>query len=230
MSLCLCTIVRNEERFLEGMLRSVQGVVDRIVVVDTGSTDRSVEIARKFGATVVFQPWQQDFSAPRNRAVEELSDGWVLVLDADERLAPGVGTVLRSVLTRQDIDVGLLPLHNARSLDASPATILSGEARQGAPVLLARLFRWHPTLRWEGVIHESPRSYLEGRPTARIEAPLLHYGYVEQLRAEKTAADRNLPLLQESCRRQPAEPLPFLYLGRELAMLGRPDEAAAALE
>lgn len=230
MSLCLCTIVRNEERFLEGMLRSVQGVVDRVVVVDTGSTDRSVEIARKAGATVLFQPWQQDFSAPRNLAVAQLSGGWVLVLDADERLAPGIGTTLRSVLTRQDIDVGLLPLHNARTLEATPAQILSGEARQGAPTLLARLFRWAPELRWEGVIHESPRRYLQERRAARIEAPILHYGYVEQLRHEKTAADRNLPLLEESCRRQPSDPLGFMYLGRELTMLGRQAEAAAALE
>lgn len=230
MKLTLCAIARNEEALLGGMLASVQGVVDQVILVDTGSTDRSVEIAEKAGATVLKQDWGDDFSAPRNLAVQQLSDGWVLVLDADERLADGVGSILRSVLTSQDVDYALLPLHNARTLDASPSEILSGEARQGAPVLLARLFRWTPELRWEGVIHESPRLWLSGRRGVTLEAPILHYGYVEESRIRKAASDRNLPLLRENCRRNPEEPLPWTYLARELEMLGRTMEAAEALE
>ena len=84
----LCLIARDEERFLPGCLASVSGVVDEIVLADTGSTDRTVEIARAAGATVVHHAWDEDFSAARNAALAAATGDWILLLDADERLAP----------------------------------------------------------------------------------------------------------------------------------------------
>src|SRR5476651_717597 len=84
----LCMIVRNEERFLSDALTSVQGVVDEICIVDTGSTDDTVAIAESFGAKIKFFAWQDDFASARNEALAMASGAWILVLDADERLAP----------------------------------------------------------------------------------------------------------------------------------------------
>ena len=85
----LCMIVRDEEEHLARCLASVQGVVDEIVIVDTGSIDRSVEIAEGFGARVLHEEWKGDFAAPRNTGIDAAGGDWILVLDADEELIDG---------------------------------------------------------------------------------------------------------------------------------------------
>jgi glycosyltransferase involved in cell wall biosynthesis len=78
-------MVRDEERFLEDALLSAKDWVDEMVVVDTGSVDRTVEIAKDCGAKVSFFPWQNDFSLARNETIRRSSCDWVAILDADER-------------------------------------------------------------------------------------------------------------------------------------------------
>ena len=124
--LTLCIIARNEEAMIAGCLDSVRGIADAIVLVDTGSTDRTVELARARGAQIVEHPWNDDFAAARNAALPHVKGGFVLVLDADERLGPGAKKALRRALERDDLDCGLLPLHDASSLDASHDDVLSG--------------------------------------------------------------------------------------------------------
>ncbi|MGB0333344.1 MAG: glycosyltransferase family 2 protein, partial [Planctomycetota bacterium] len=87
----LCMIAKNEASFLAGCLRSVRGVVHEMIVVDTGSTDDTVAIAEAEGAIVVHFPWCDDFARARNAGVERATGTHVLVLDADERLAPNMG-------------------------------------------------------------------------------------------------------------------------------------------
>ncbi len=83
-TISLCMIARNEEKYLEQCLNSVKDVADEIIIVDTGSTDRTKEIARKFGAKIFDFKWADDFSAARNESLKHSSKDWVLVLDADE--------------------------------------------------------------------------------------------------------------------------------------------------
>ena len=82
----VCLIVKNEEQFLAQCLKSVRGFAAQIVVVDTGSTDRTVEIAREFGAEIYSFAWCDDFAAARNAALEHATGDWILMLDADEEL------------------------------------------------------------------------------------------------------------------------------------------------
>ena len=154
-SVSLCVIAKDEARVLPDMFRSVSGVVDEIVFVDTGSIDNSVAIARAVGAKVVHYEWNDDFAAARNRALEASSGDWVLVLDCDERLAPGAGAVIRQAVDEEGFELGMLPLYNATRSDASPEEILSGVACDEAPTLLPRLLRRDPDLRWTGRVHES---------------------------------------------------------------------------
>ncbi len=84
----LCMIVRDEERYLADALESVRGVVDEICIVDTGSKDRTLEIAQGAGARTEEIAWPGDFSKARNVALAMASRRWILVLDADERLSP----------------------------------------------------------------------------------------------------------------------------------------------
>ena len=85
--LSLCMIARDEADFLEQCLQSVAGLVDEIVVVDTGSADHTVEVARQHRARVQSYPWNNDFSAARNQALNTASGEWILVLDCDEVIA-----------------------------------------------------------------------------------------------------------------------------------------------
>ena len=87
--LTLCVIAKDEEAMLGDCLASVRGLADAIVVVDTGSTDRTAAIARLHGAVVVEHAWNHDFAAARNAALPHVKSGFILVLDADERLGPG---------------------------------------------------------------------------------------------------------------------------------------------
>ena len=82
-------IVKNEEELLEQCLRSLQGLVDETVVVDTGSTDRTQIIAQEYGARLYEFKWRNDFAAARNHALNQVRGEWVLYIDADERVRPG---------------------------------------------------------------------------------------------------------------------------------------------
>jgi glycosyltransferase involved in cell wall biosynthesis len=226
--LTLCMIVKNEEAFLEGCLASVRDVVDAIVIVDTGCTDGTLAIARKYGARIVPHAWNDDFAAARNAALEHVPGGFVLVLDADERLAPGAKRALRKALARNDLDCGLLPLHDASRLDAKLDEVLSGRARRQDPQLLPRLLRRTPDLSWEGVVHEQVTAWARKHPRiVAVDAPIVHYGAVPELRAARSKSDRNLKLLEKRARLEPDNPIVLAYLARELERKG---QAARALE
>ena len=83
-TISLCMIAKNEEKYLEQCLRSVKDIVDEIIIVDTGSTDKTKEIAKKFNAKIFDFKWVDDFSAARNESIRHATKDWILVLDADE--------------------------------------------------------------------------------------------------------------------------------------------------
>src|SRR6188508_648820 len=87
MAMSLCMIVKNEEDWIEGALESVRSVVDEIVIADTGCTDRTMQLARRFSPKVINFEWTEDFGEARNRTLAEARHPWILVLDADERIA-----------------------------------------------------------------------------------------------------------------------------------------------
>lgn len=96
-TISLCMIMRNEEKYLRRCLNSVKNIVDEIIIVDTGSTDNSVNIAKEFGAKIFFQKWNDDFSAPRNLGIKHASCDYILILDPDEIMLPEDFTPLRQL-------------------------------------------------------------------------------------------------------------------------------------
>ena len=101
--LSLSMIVRDEAERIEDCLRSVQGFVDEMVVVDTGSNDNTAALAQAMGARVEQIPWPGDFAPARNQALEWVQGDWVLVLDADERLLPEAWAPLRALMAQPDV-------------------------------------------------------------------------------------------------------------------------------
>ncbi len=201
-------IVRNEERFLEACLRSLDGLADEIVVVDTGSTDRSLEIARGLGARVSSVVWNGDFSAARNASFDAAHGEWILYIDADERVA---------AFDRPELERQL----------ASPShacyTVLFRPQRGFTRYREYRLFRNRPDLRFRGLIHESMLPALEalragtGLAVGDSDVCLEHHGYEGDLRNKH---ERNLPLLQARLEREPLHAYSWSHLGATLLGLG----------
>jgi len=225
-------IARNEERMLPGCLESVKGVVDEVVLVDTGSTDATKEVAIRHGARVYDRPWDDDFAAPRNLALAHATGDWVLHLDADERLASGSAKALRRAVKRRDKDLFMLRLHDAARVDASEAEVLSGTARIGVPTLVPRLLRRTPDLEYRGIVHESVEDWLvrHGYRLAVLDADIVHLGAVLAVRTALGKRGRNVALLERRCREEPDSIVPFGYLAMELWQADRFDDARRVAE
>lgn len=230
--LSLCIIARNEEAFLPACLASVQGVVDEVVLVDTGSTDRTLELARAAGARIFERPWDDDFAAPRTLAARQARGTFVLVLDADERLATGAGPTLRGRLAQGGFDLGLVRLHNATTVDAAEADVLSGRARLGPSQALPRVLRRTPDLEWRGVVHESVAEWLlrGHRVRAPLDVDVVHLGAVPELRQQRAKRDRNIALLRRRIALEPDDLTPYGYLAFELMSADRHEEARAVMD
>jgi len=226
-------IVRDEAEMLPGCLDSVVGAVDEIVIVDTGSCDRTMEIARAAGAKVVERAWDDDFSAHRNRSIQDATGDWVLMLDADERLAPGAAERLRAVVERGDFDCGLLPLHNAKQVDSDPLAVVSGAERIADVAYLPRLLRRTEDLRFTGIIHENVGEWLigGGRKASIIkELDIVHLGVVPSLRERREKTERNIRMLERYVAREPDNITPYGYLAHEYLEADRREEGARTAE
>src|ERR1700685_2835860 len=159
----LCMIVRDEASMLPDCLSSVRGVVDEMGIVDAGSRDASMAIARAAGADVFETTWSDDFAAARNEALRHAHGDWILQLDADERLGPGTGRALRRGLGKRKFDCGMLRLHDADRVDAAPEDVISGKARQAEVQLVPRLLRHADGLVYVDAIHENVMPWLRRR-------------------------------------------------------------------
>lgn len=221
--LSLCMIVRNEEEHLPRCLESVSGIVDEIVVVDTGSTDGTVAIAGQFGATVKQVPWQNDFAAARNESLQLATGQWVLCLDADEVLFPESRDRLPSLLADEGVEGYYVQVHNLVGAASDPETEVG---------VLFRIWRNRPRYRFDGAVHEQILpSIRAANPRAKIAyspVKVAHYGYLSEHVAAKGKQNRNLALLQARLAQQPDEPFLLYNLGIEHFLQGRFDEACTA--
>ena len=105
MKLSACVIVKNEEKNLPQWLSYANAAADERIVVDTGSTDRTVELARAAGAQVYSFPWQENFAAAKNFAIEQATGDWIAFLDADEYFPPEDCLAVRALLAKADAAV-----------------------------------------------------------------------------------------------------------------------------
>ena len=212
-SLSICLIVKNEERFLAQCLKSIQAVATQIVVVDTGSTDRTVEIAREFDAEVHSFQWCDDFAAARNAALEHATGDWILMLDADEELPLAQHKNLLADLGQNEALAVRLPLINQG---------LEAEGRNFVP----RLFRNAPGIFFIGRIHEqffpsiAANAKIWGLTSVLGTAELLHHGYTKELVRDRNKVARNLKLLQEAVREFPTDANLMMNFGLELVRSG----------
>ena len=198
-AIALVMIVRDEERSLERCLASARPWVDEIVVVDTGSRDRTPEIARRLGARVGSFAWCDDFAAARNAALALAQAPWRLVLDADEWITSGADSL--AALRRQAPDfIGQISV--ASAFDQALGGV--GHAPSWLPRVLPR------GVRYAGRIHEQPEAALPRRRLALVAA---HDGYLDAHKARK--AGRNERLLELALGEAPDDAYLHYQLGKD---------------
>lgn len=144
-TISLCMIVRNEERNLPRCLESVHGLADELIIVDTGSTDRTPLIAASFGAEVIrFDFTVVDFAGARNCALAHASGRWILVLDADEMLEPASSTLIECLVALDENAGYFIERHNH-----------SSDRGESTKDYVVRLFPNRPNYRYRGRVHET---------------------------------------------------------------------------
>jgi len=217
MLLSAALIVRDEAHVLDDCLASIEGVVDEIVLVDTGSQDNSPEIAAAHGARVIRHSWREDFAEARNVGLDEAKGEWILYIDADERLIGAERERVRDMLERaREIAFRLLLRPDSHS----------------TPYREHRLWRNDPRIRFVGRIHEKVTPAIaalaraERRPVGDCGLLLEHVGYDgDQTHKHR----RNLPLLRAQLEHEPDNLFNRHHLARVLDGLGESDEALGVL-
>ncbi len=215
--LSACLIVKDEEEMIARALTSLAAVADEIVVLDTGSTDDTVVIARSLGATVHEGEWHDDFGRARNEALAHCSGRWVLSIDADEELLVGNADVFRRQLRRSTLDAYTVRIHNIQ--DVSGVVLVTHD-----PV---RLFR-RDRFRFEGRIHERPMPLVKNATGASMPSlEIKHYGYIQDVIDSRDKINRNIALAEAAWAADPDSPMARLEVARILSTTDRDDDTLA---
>ncbi len=223
----LAMIVKNEEKFLEGCLDSVKDLVDEIIIVDTGSTDNTLSIAKKFNAKIYHFNWINDFSAARNESIKNATGEWILYLDADERLIAGKEN-LRFLLTSLPENVGGL-VCSIDSLHSKSDG--SSEMHRGS---YPRLFRnyGYPKICFLGKVHEQITQSIRalGKEILLSELVIEHLGYNQSLEIVNQKARRNYEMLMQQIKSEPTDGYLWFQLGQTLGHLKLQRQAEEAIK
>lgn len=184
--LTLSMIVKNEEKYLRECLESVKDTVDEIVIVDTGSEDKTVEIAKSYNARIFYFKWINDFSAARNFALSNSTGNWILYLDADERLSSESVKKLKNLVEINEL-IGF------------KCVVVSLDEKLGISQSMkyTRLFRNNSDIQFEGKVHEQIENSLIKNNYKIIDSEIIiyHQGYNVPKEELKFKAERNLKLL-----------------------------------
>lgn len=204
----LCMIVRDEESLIEACLRSVHDWIDEMIIVDTGSSDSTMQIARSMGATVLSYEWNNHFADARNYGLLHAQSDWILYLDADEELSPLGDFDLHKVL--QKTHASVLSLHLVNYIGESP------NEDEAFHIAHPRFFRNHIGLKFKYVIHETLNIddiYPDRESTeilGTIPLKLFHRGYMEPITIQKNKFTRNMTLLQQEASTPTASSNPWI--------------------
>ncbi len=195
VTISACMIVRNEEEFLPQCLQSIRNWVDEIIVVDTGSTDRTVEIAASYGAKIFHQAWEGDFSKPRNYSLAQAVGDWIFVIDADEEFVEDDVALLRQAISQDKFRLISITVYNMNKA--------TGECTSFLPSY--RLFRRDAGFRYEGIVHNQ-LCFGSGEPALRAGIRLRHYGYSLSPEKMKKKIARSRELLEKQLQERPDDP------------------------
>jgi len=209
----LCMIVKNEERVIEECLASASPYFREVLIHDTGSTDKTIEIARQFGAVVTEGTWPDSFALARNQSMKGAQGKWIMWIDADDTVMSITGeTIVNAVANAAPDVIGFVV----------PVRFLE-EAGGGTQVDHVKIFRNWPELAWEGRIHEqilpslraaaAARGIRDGGQIVRLPVQVLHSGYDTSDAGQKKKRIRDEQLLRLDLADRPNHPFVLFNLG-----------------
>lgn len=237
VSLSVCYIVKNEEDCLEKSLLSVKPHVQEIIVVDTGSTDKTVDIARRNGAKVFSAGWKDDFSWARNESLKHATMEWILVLDADEILSEQDWQDLRNLLKKPQAEHYFLTqttyCDSATCLNWLPNDLPFKEAEGYKGYFespLVRLMRNTPQIKFTGSVHEHAHHQNPQIQPLKTRIRIHHYGKYRapERMEEKYELYRKIGL--KKIEEMPEEPQAYFEIATQLMELGQPEEVEKYLK
>ncbi len=218
-SVSACMIVKNEEEMLPGCLDSIRNWVDEIIIVDTGSTDKTVEIAKSYGAKVYFQKWENDFSKPRNLSLSKATCDWIFIIDADEEFVPDKLPELRKALNNEKFRILSIDVYNIEPDTGAVSSFLPSN----------RFFRRDAGFYYEGIVHNQ-LIYEKNEPILRADVKIKHYGYnlSHDKMVKKLARSRQL--LEKQIIERPDDPFVHFNYAQILRSSSlEPDQGLCAL-
>jgi len=228
VSISLCMIVKNEEDFLADCLSSVNGIVSEIIIVDTGSTDKTKEIAMQFNSQIYEFEWQDDFSLARNESLKHANGEWILYLDADERISNVNINYINNILNNLPDKIG-----GVMCILESPHSKPDGtsEMHRGA---YPRLFRnyGYPKIKFLGKVHEqiAPSIKNLGKEFVDSEVVIQHLGYNRNVNIINEKIKRNYKLLIGQLQEEPLNGYAWFQLGQTLGRMNLIPQAIDAIE
>lgn len=214
-SISLCMIAKNEEEWLSQCLNSVKEIVSEIIFVDTGSTDKTKEIAKSYGARVFDYKWKDDFADARNFSISKATKNWILWLDADETISAKDFDYIRKFVTEAQFPIIVLEQRHYTNDTSHPRfKPIDERYRDEAkgfkgyyPTLMMRLFKNGLGLKFDGVIHETlDKSMRElGLKFLRTDIPVHHYQNLKKQGFLTEKKDKYMHLLEEKEKIDPAD-------------------------
>ncbi len=237
--LSLCMIVKNEEEMLPRCLESIKDLAEEIVIVDTGSTDRTVEIARSFGAKIVDFPWNDNFSEARNLSLDHATGDWILILDADETLSAKDHETLREAMTHSNASAfDLLQRNYTQDAETFGWKPKQGEYEEEQnfsgyfDVRITRLFRRDTKIRFRHCVHERVEESLDeaGIDHPLVKVPIHHLGKARGDSFLRVKLEHYLRLARKKKEENPSDSRAGYEIGGTLVELGRTEEAIPCLE
>jgi glycosyltransferase involved in cell wall biosynthesis len=218
--LSVCMITKNEEIFLDQCLKSLKDVAYEIIIIDTGSSDRTIQIANQHGIQVGFFEWCDDFAAARNVSIAQATGDWILILDADEEICRESVEQIPSLLSQKDVSLYRVGIQNQDTGSRSKTYV-------------PRLFRNIAGLQFIGRVHETILPTLEfishdwGLRTPIGNMLLIHHGYTDSVVQSRNKVERNYNLLKRAVEEFPRAPHYRMHLGLELMRMEQVAESFA---
>lgn len=201
-----CMIVKNEEEHLPRCLISSKDFIDELIIVDTGSTDKTIEIAKAFGASIYSHEWENNFSLHRNQAISYATGDWIFIIDADEEL----------IINDKNNFKKYIENINKTKIDAIALLV---QDIQGGNIVMqfnsARLFK-KSCVEYRGIVHNQPKIKGEGSNFCPF-INLKHYGYDLTVEQKAAKTKRTSTLLFERLKIDSSDYICYFYLAQLLA-------------
>lgn len=222
----VCIIAKNEEKYIEGCLQKLLPYGFEIVVTDTGSVDRTKEIATKYADKVVDFVWTDDFAVARNFCASQASNNWILALDCDEYVEQIDTQTLRIIMQKFLRYTGIIRLKNLIYTETGEKRYTNDDVTR---------FYNKNFFHYEGTIHEqlrprNPKVSRESMPSVILPIEVLHYGYLISGEEMEQKQQRNLQMLYTALEKNPDDPYLHFQIGQSQFIIGNNEAACASYE